>query len=233
MLGKVEPKIYDYDSLSDTWGGLPKTKALARAVGAKLYFTGSPCSRGHIVPRYASIGQCVRCRSDKSRALKKTTRVCIAGDASLSDRILQFSMPVPECGCWIWMLSTTRKSYGQLTYRKKHLEAHRASWMAFRGAIPHDRYVLHRCNISLCVNPDHLYLGTERENCADRKAAGTFKPPPRFSGEQHPMAKLTESIVREVKAAKGTIREISARTGIKPSTVGAIRSGRTWKEISL
>lgn len=154
---------------------------------------------------------------------------CVPTDMPLVERIMQHSMPVPECGCWLWLKSTV-KGYGQLTFQKKHLETHRASWIAFRGPIPSGMHVLHRCNTRACVNPDHLYLGTNLDNARDRVAAGTARNKPMF-GSDHPLAKMNEELAWQIKNAEGTGKQISERFGVKLPTVQAIRSGRQWKHV--
>lgn len=155
--------------------------------------------------------------------------------ATLAERILAFSMPITESGCWIWLRSLTPKGYGQLTFRKKHMEAHRASWEAFNGPIPPGMHILHKCNNTMCVNPAHFYLGGNLENCADRIAAGTHVAPPRHVGCDHPMALLTEDKIREIRASPrrhGSGRRLARQYGVSPATISAVRTGRIWAEVA-
>lgn len=94
------------------------------------------------------------------------------GGMPLSERILAGSMPVTECGCWIWLKCGSRLGYGYINIATKMVCAHRASWMAFRGKIPDGLHVLHTCDVPSCVNPDHLRLGTHATNMAERFGRG-------------------------------------------------------------
>lgn len=90
-------------------------------------------------------------------------------DVPLTERIERFSMPIPESGCWIWMKSGNRYGYGTVRVGRKKMPAHRAAWLAFRGPIPDNMCVCHSCDIPSCVNPDHLSLGSLKENALDRE----------------------------------------------------------------
>lgn len=82
-----------------------------------------------------------------------------------------------EVGCWGWIGAPESYGYGQVADGKKTIKAHRLSWMYFIGPIPAGLSVLHRCNNRICVNPEHLYLGTHIDNMKDRKAAGMYNIP--------------------------------------------------------
>ena len=77
------------------------------------------------------------------------------------------SMPVPESGCVIWLRCLNGNGYGALTYNGIFWLAHRASWALTRGTIPRGLYVLHKCDVRCCINPEHLYLGSAFDNARD------------------------------------------------------------------
>jgi hypothetical protein len=80
---------------------------------------------------------------------------------------------VSECGCWIWMAAiSNKKGYGAFWISGKTDFAHRASWRIFRGIIPSKMFVLHHCDTPACVNPHHLFLGTNKDNMMDCKKKG-------------------------------------------------------------
>lgn len=84
--------------------------------------------------------------------------------ASIQEAIEALSIKVPFSGCWIWVGSTLN-GYGQFTFAGKHLRAHRASLMAFKGLNP--KMACHHCDVRECVNPDHLYAGDSKTNRKD------------------------------------------------------------------
>jgi hypothetical protein len=74
---------------------------------------------------------------------------------------------IPFSGCWIWMGAQTSRGYGSAWFNNRPVTAHRLSYIAFTGESPDDLFVLHRCDVPLCVNPAHLFLGDDRTNLVD------------------------------------------------------------------
>lgn len=104
-------------------------------------------------------------------------------------------------GCWLWAGYRNTKGYGftRIGGRgSKAVLAARLSWQLHKGPIPLGLHVLHRCDVPACVNPSHLFLGTNADNIADRVAKGRSYYGPRRWGDNHPNSKITEAQVREI-----------------------------------
>lgn len=85
------------------------------------------------------------------------------------------SIGEPNSGCWLWLGVMLDLGYGQLKCCSVVYKAHRASYIAFKGPIPEGLIVRHTCNVKLCVNPDHLILGTHQDNIDDAVRASAYK----------------------------------------------------------
>ncbi len=110
-------------------------------------------------------------RSDYSERLRKAW-----GTRKAKNPILKLFnekwMPEPNSGCWLWTAYVDRDGYGNITINRKPTPAHRASWELFKGTIPKGLLVCHKCDTPACVNPDHLFLGTHKDNIRDSFAKG-------------------------------------------------------------
>lgn len=129
---------------------------------------------------------------------------------------------VNESGCWLWTASTTRDGYGKIGHIGKTIAAHRAAWMLYKGKIPKGKCVLHRCDVRLCVNPEHLFLGTKKANTRDMLFKG-----------RHGRKKLTKEMIAEIRAKDlskyGSFKAEADRLGILPGFLWKIRNNQAWR----
>jgi len=137
----------------------------------------------------------------------------------IADRVT----PITETGCWVWTGAWTPKGYGSLSMARRRFYAHRLAYDTFVGPIPKGMFVCHKCDVRACCNPEHLFLGTAADNSADAKAKGRM-----HQGERNYNSKLTDALVREIRASHLTSREWSRRTGIPPATIPKARRTQTW-----
>lgn len=136
--------------------------------------------------------------------------------------------PEPNTGCWLWTAADTGW-YGTFTIDGVQISAPRAAYEMFVGPIPFGRVLRHKCDVPLCVNPDHLELGTQADNIRDRDVRGRTA-----RGGDDGNAKLTDEIVLEIRrlyAAGFSITSIGAKFRIDKSNVSFIARGKTWKHL--
>ncbi len=125
-------------------------------------------------------------------------------------------------GCWCF----NRKSGGYASFRLdgRSMGAHRASYLLHKGEIPPGLYVLHKCDNPLCVNPEHLFLGTQQENSDDKFAKGRG-----MEGDRHRNRKIDAATADLIRKAGGTQQWIADWFGISRSQVSRIKNGVNWR----
>lgn len=144
--------------------------------------------------------------------------------------------------CWSWMGARTVKGYGY--FRKRHpvtrrdtsLMAHRFAWvLEHKRIVPSGLLVCHHCDNRLCVNPTHLFVGTNDDNMRDMVRKGRASREPRMQGEGHTLAVLTEREVRAIRriyAAGGVSQKaLGKRFGVSEGNIYMITKGKTWRHI--
>lgn len=134
--------------------------------------------------------------------------------------------------CWMWTGYRDKNGYGHLTVDNINRTAHRYSWELVNGSIPDGLFVCHKCDNPSCVNPDHLFLGTQADNvkdCHDKgRSSGGSMP-----GETNPSSKITEdqakSIFVERNRNRKSLGSIARQYGITEQMVWLIAKGKKWE----
>ncbi len=128
--------------------------------------------------------------------------------------------------CWLWTGSLHDWGYGQFLLVDKRFYAHRLAWALFHGAIPPGIMVCHRCDVPRCVRPDHLFLGTPKQNSEDMVRKGRGRPG--MVGKKLDQERASE--IRCRYAAGGVSQaELAREFGVSGNTVWRIVRGYIWK----
>lgn len=133
--------------------------------------------------------------------------------------------PEPNSGCWLWTASVDGHGYGKIFKDGRLQKAHRVAYELYKSKIPDGLLALHHCDNRLCINPDHIFIGTQRDNMIDKCAKG------RGNGEKHPMAKLSDAHALEIKQSKEPLKVLAERFSVSIATISRIRNGKKWKHI--
>jgi predicted XRE-type DNA-binding protein len=126
-----------------------------------------------------------------------------------------------ESGCHEWQAGLARGGYGKFQHGKT-MQAHRASYQFFKGNIPEGMCVMHKCDNRLCVNPEHLMIGTLTDNIADMDS----------KGRRGTKSRLTRAQAAEILNLVGTglsQQQIGDMFGVDQTTISRIALGKTTK----
>lgn len=163
------------------------------------------------------------CRDGRMRYLPARFTLAECRESFLS------KVAVESDGCWIWQGARHGNGYGAFRIERRQYGAHQASWILFKGPIPRGQIVCHSCDTPLCVNPDHLFIGTHLDNVRDMFEKGREN---KAKGSACASI-LTEELVlelREIHRKTGqTFASIGRKYGLNPATVRAAIRGVNWK----
>jgi hypothetical protein len=139
--------------------------------------------------------------------------------------------------CWLWMGTKTKAGYGHFQINNRTAAAHRISYMLHHGEIPegegfHGYVVCHKCDNPSCVNPKHLFLGTQYSNMQDRDRKGRRAA---LLGSRHGMAQLSDDQVKTIREIAATRRfsqmQIAKMFDVSNSMISLIINRKNWTHI--
>lgn len=135
----------------------------------------------------------------------------------------------PADGCWNWTHASV-KGRGRLMVNKRPIPAPRVSYLLYCGDIPDGLHVLHRCDNPACVRPDHLWIGTNRDNTADKVAKGRQRNGA-SPGERNSHAKLSAADVLSIRSSAIDSYTLGHQFGVDASTIQRIKKRLIWRHV--
>lgn len=170
--------------------------------------------------------------AEAPRRSNKGQPLAIFDDAerqTLLERLERRILRTDEDDCWRWTGQHVPKGYGQIKIggrKGRNIYVHRLMYALKFGRVGLDELVLHECDTPSCCNPAHLFLGTHAGNSADMRAKGR-----QALGVRKPSAKLTEEMVRAIRADPRSGREVACEYGLSFKQVARIRRRENWKHL--
>lgn len=148
-------------------------------------------------------------------------------EISTLDRLLAKASKDEKTGCLNWTASRQNNGYGQFHLNGAMRLAHRISFELHHGAVPEGMFVLHKCDNRICINPDHLFVGTQAENLADMVAKGR-----QANGISNGHTRLRDQDVIAIRRSVGVSQADLARSfGTTSTHIRRIRSGENWSHL--
>lgn len=140
------------------------------------------------------------------------------------------SVKYRSTGCWEWSKFRDPLGYGRCRLNGRKYTTHRASWLHFRGTVPKGLCVLHKCDNPPCVNPDHLFVGTFKDNTIDKELKGRANHP---RGVEHHASVLTPAKVKWIRKNRYrlTMHATAKKLGTSVSCVNHVLQGRSWRHV--
>lgn len=126
-------------------------------------------------------------------------------------------------GCWVWAGGLDSDGYGRFYLQYHNFLAHRFAYELMVGEIPKGMNVCHHCDNPACVNPAHLFVGSQADNMRDRNSKSR-----QSRGSKCPAAKLTEDLIPRIRADQRKQGVIAAEYGVTQSVISEIKAGRAW-----
>ena len=151
---------------------------------------------------------------------------------TIQQRLNEKSHLIPFSGCNIWVGGHTPKGYGVIHYKGRQQYTHRVQYQIAYGEIPKGMFVLHRCDVTSCMNPEHLFLGTAKDNTQDMMNKNRHKVP---CGEFAAQAKLTSDQVKHIRSTYIPYDRqfgggaLAKKYGMSNSQITQIVKGRYYK----
>lgn len=173
--------------------------------------------------------ECGTIKEISGKALARESRPRSCGCSRKLNSIQIFESNIEKTDyCWLWTSRTNRQGYGRIG---STATAHRRSYEYYKGKIPKGMCVCHICDVPLCVNPSHLFLGTHKDNSQDAVSKGR-----QAKGSKIRTSILTEELVlqiRKMRLSGKEYKEIADYFNVCWGTVCGICNNREWTHVDL
>lgn len=159
----------------------------------------------------------------------------MAGDAmkfTAIQRLEMYSIPEPNSGCWLWTKFVDKDEYGFIRNNGVRMRAHRFSYQYHKGNIPSGMVVCHKCDNPSCVNPEHLFIGTKKDNTQDMLNKGR-NGLTGARGESNGNTKLKELDIIDIIKSSKSYKKLAEIYGVGSSTIARIKKRQVWAHVKL
>lgn len=169
---------------------------------------------------YKCVKKCIHCGREFNASCGK--------EEFCSDKCkILANIDIDESGCWNWKRSKDKNGYGYIKRKGVRTQkAHRAAYEIFNGSINDGLLVCHKCDNPSCVNPDHLFLGSDVDNVKDRTVKGRG-----VRGSMHHLAKFTDEQVLIILQSNETPVMLAETFSVHRNDIYNILNNKTWKHI--
>jgi len=216
--GCLRRDLIKKDLTGKKFGRLTALEIVGKKGTATVYFWKCLCDCGNYQDvngqhlREGSVNHCNKCPNKSDETILQEAK----------ERFFK-SFDIKETGCWEWNALRNRQGYGCMYYTRSII-ASRFSYMIHKGPLEKYKYICHTCDNPCCVNPDHLYQGTPRDNVQD--ALKRLRHP---CGQKSHYAKLTLDQVKYIVESKEKGVDLAKKFGVDKNTICTIRKRKSWR----
>jgi len=150
---------------------------------------------------------------------------------TLKQRLLDNVRVDEQTGCWDWLKFKDRNKYGHIKVLGKSELVHRIAYQTLVGDIPSGMFVCHRCDNPSCLNPEHLFVGTNQDNIDDKVAKNRQSKIGQQKGSKHSLAKLTEKDIVDIRISTLSQNKLALLYGMTQSSISQIQNKITWSHV--
>lgn len=150
---------------------------------------------------------------------------------TLKQRLLSNIVVDVETGCWNWLKYKDKNGYGHMKVLGKSELVHRMAYQELVGELPSHMFVCPKCDNPSCLNPDHLFIGTNQDNINDKVAKNRQSKIGQQKGSKHSLAKLTEVDIVDIRTSGLSQNKLALIYGVTQSNISHIQNKITWSHV--